>query len=119
MQTFLVEHYRPGLGVEALRLAAALVLRATEAMADEGLRVRCLRTTIVPGDEGFLSVLEASTEDTVREAGDAGQRGEAAVVPDPEGVDRLVPVPHVEEAAVAGDRAIPRGTAGRGGNPAA
>jgi len=68
MQTFLVEHYRPGLGVEALRLAAALVLRATEAMADDGLRVRCLRTTIVPGDEGFLSVLEASTEDTVRDA---------------------------------------------------
>jgi len=68
MQTFLVEHYRPGAGVEALRHAAALVARASRAMESEGHRVRCLRTTIVPADEAFLSVIEASSEDAVREA---------------------------------------------------
>jgi hypothetical protein len=30
--------------------------------------VRCLHTTIVPADEGFLAVIEASSEDAVRDA---------------------------------------------------
>ncbi len=68
MQTFLVEHYRPGVGIEGLRRAAALVLLAAEAMEGEGRRVRCLRTTIVPADEGFLSLIEASSEGAVRDA---------------------------------------------------
>ena len=68
MQTFLVEHYRPGLDLEALQHAASLVRRAAEAMEDEGRSVRCVRLAIVPADEGFLSLIEASSEDAVRDA---------------------------------------------------
>lgn len=68
MQTFLVEHYRPGTCVDDLRRAAALVLLAAELMEDEGCAVRFLSTTVVPADEGFLSVIEASSEGAVRAA---------------------------------------------------
>lgn len=66
--TYLVEHYRPGLGVEALRHTAALVRAAARAMEDEGRAVRYVSSTIVPADESFLSLFEASSEELVREA---------------------------------------------------
>ena len=68
MQTYLVEHYRPGLDAEALRQAARVVRAAAGALAGEGERVRYLHTTVVPADEAFLAVIEAASEDVVREA---------------------------------------------------
>ena len=67
MQTYLVEHYRPGHGVEQLRDAAELVQAAALALQTEGRAVQHLRTTIVPGDEAFLSVFEADSESAVRD----------------------------------------------------
>lgn len=68
METYLVEHYRPGVTVEALRGAAALVRDATAALEREGRDVRYLRSTIVPSDEAFLSLFEAGSERVIREA---------------------------------------------------
>ena len=67
-QTFLVEHYRPGLGAEELGAWAARVRDTTNEMECEGKAVRYLLATIVPTDESLLCVLEAATEHLVREA---------------------------------------------------
>jgi len=67
-ETFLVEHYRPGLTVDELRQWATQVRDTAVAMEREGKPVRYLRSTIVPADESLLCVLEAATEELVREA---------------------------------------------------
>jgi hypothetical protein len=67
-ETYLVEHYRPGLTADEL---GALVARLRDAVAEmerDGKAVRCLRSTIVPSDEALLCVLEAGSEELVREA---------------------------------------------------
>ena len=67
-ETFLVEHYRPGLSPEELGAWAARVRDTTNEMEREGKSVRYLRATIVPTDESLLCVLEAASEGLVREA---------------------------------------------------
>jgi Protein of unknown function (DUF4242) len=67
-QTYLVEHYRPGLTVDGLKQWAARVREATDELEREGKDVRYLRSTIVPADETLLCVLEAANEELVREA---------------------------------------------------
>ena len=66
-QTYLIEHYRPGLEVEGLRRCARQVRGAAAELAREGKAVRYLRSTIVPADEALLCVLEAADEELVRE----------------------------------------------------
>ena len=67
-QAFLVEHYRPGLDVEALRRWVARVRATVAELEREGKPVRFLRSTIVPRDESFLCVIEAASEQLIREA---------------------------------------------------
>jgi Protein of unknown function (DUF4242) len=84
-ETYLVEHYRPGLSAEELGAWAARVRDTTNEMEREGRAVRYLRATIVPTDESLLCILEAASEDLVREAyGRAGIPFEriTAVIPD-------------------------------------
>lgn len=66
-QSYLVEHYRPGSTVAALRQWAHRVRAATVEMEREGKAVRYVRSTIIPADESFLCVLEADSEELVRE----------------------------------------------------
>jgi hypothetical protein len=66
--TYLVEGYRPGSPVEALKWAAERLRAAAEEMSREGKPVRYLRSTIVPTDESCLFLVEAASEDLVREA---------------------------------------------------
>ena len=68
LQTYLVEHYRPGSQVEELSRHAACVRRAMADLELEGKPLRLLRSTIVPADESFLCVVEAASEQLVREA---------------------------------------------------
>lgn len=85
MQTFLVEHYRPGLDVEALQDAARRVRAAVLALERRGAGVHYVRSTIVPRDEAFLSVFEAASEDAVRQAyASAGVRFERISLAIPE-----------------------------------
>jgi hypothetical protein len=66
-QTYLVEHYRPGLTVDGLKQWAARVRDAAVEMERQGKSVHYLRSTIVPADESLLCVLEAASEQLVRE----------------------------------------------------
>jgi Protein of unknown function (DUF4242) len=66
--TYLVEHYRPGFPAEGLRDWASRVREAVERLEGEGKPVRYVRSTIVPADESFLSIVEAASEDLVRDA---------------------------------------------------
>jgi Protein of unknown function (DUF4242) len=88
--TYLVEHYRPGLSVNGFREWAARVCAAAGEMEREGKPVRYLRSTIVPADEAVLCVLDASSEELVREtytrAGISFERISAAIAAE-EGAD--------------------------------
>lgn len=66
-RTYLVEHYRPGLTAESFKQWAGRVRDTAVAMEREGKSVRYLRSTIVPADESLLCVLEAASEELVRE----------------------------------------------------
>ena len=66
-QTYLVEHYAPGFPIEGLRQWAARVRETAVEMEREGNAVRVLRSTIVPADESLLCLLEAASEELVRE----------------------------------------------------
>ena len=66
-QTYLVEHYRPGLGVDGFRQWAARVRDTADELEREGKPVRYVRSTIVPTDEALLCVLDAASEELVRE----------------------------------------------------
>ena len=67
-QTFLVEHYRPGLNAEELGRCVGRVRDAVSDLQGEGKPLRFLRSTIIPRDESFLCVLEAASEQLIRTA---------------------------------------------------
>lgn len=66
--TFLVENYSPGMSVEQFEAASDRVCAEVEALARVGKRVRMVRTAIVPADEALLCLVDAASEDLVREA---------------------------------------------------
>ena len=84
--TYLVEHYGPGSSAETLRRCARDVRRATAEMTRRGQSVRYLHSTIVPGDEAFMTTFEASSAALVREAyehaGVSFERISEAIQPD-------------------------------------
>ena len=67
-QSFLVEHYRPGLSVSELEQAAARARDAVRELERAGEPVRFRHSTIVASDESFLCVVEALSEELVRAA---------------------------------------------------
>ena len=67
-QSYLVEHYRPGLSAADLERAAARVRDAIGELQREGEPMRFLHSTIVAADESFLCVVEAASERLVRTA---------------------------------------------------
>jgi hypothetical protein len=67
-ETYLVEHYRPGYDAEQLERFAERVRNAVTALEQEGKPVRLLGSLIVPDDEAFLSLVEATSEQLVHEA---------------------------------------------------
>lgn len=67
LETFLVEHYRPGLDAASLWRAAADIRRAGTPRRRKGA-VRYVRSTVVPDDEAFISIFEAESEEALRVA---------------------------------------------------
>jgi hypothetical protein len=67
-RTFVVEHYRPGLSRDELRQLAEHIRDVVVDMNQAGKPIRCLSSTVVPEDDYFQSVLEATSERLVREA---------------------------------------------------
>ena len=84
--TYLVEHYGPGNSAETLRRNVGDVRRTAAEMTRQGQPVRYLRSTIVPGDEAFMTTFEANSEALVREAyaraGVSFERISQAIQPD-------------------------------------
>ena len=68
--TFLVEQYQPGFEIGRLRRTAAEVRESADELEREGKQVRFLRSTIIPADEALLCLLEAASEELVRETYD-------------------------------------------------
>ena len=87
--TYLLEHYRPGVGVSGLTRLASLVRDAADEFERRGNPLRFVRSTIVPADESLLCLLEAESEEVVFEAyGCAGisfERISAALLPEDAG----------------------------------
>jgi hypothetical protein len=65
---YLVENYHPGLGARDLQGMVSRIRDAVAEMTRAGKRIRHVRSTIVPTDESFLCVIDAASEQLVRDA---------------------------------------------------
>jgi hypothetical protein len=66
--SYLVEHYWPGVTVEAFRGATERVRAAAAAMAREGAYIRFLHSTMVPADEAAFCAFDATSAELVEQA---------------------------------------------------
>ena len=67
MPSYLVEIYVPGTQAQDARAAGRPARAAARQLSREGVSVRYVRTTLVPGDETCFHVFEASSQDAVAE----------------------------------------------------
>ena len=65
---YMVERHLPGFKAEQLPSAAAAAKRVTAQMAGEGVPVRYLGSTFVPGEERCMCLFEGPSAEVVREA---------------------------------------------------
>jgi hypothetical protein len=98
-QTYLVEHYGPGLHAEELERLASRVRDTVFEMQQEGSPVSYIGSTIVPGDDYLHCVLQAPSEQLLRgllsRAGMAHDRISAAI--SVAGREGMRPQPRQEE----------------------
>jgi hypothetical protein len=91
-QTFLVEHYGPGITAEAFLEAAHRMRQVTEEMSSSSLEIRVLHSTLVPEDETSFCVLRAASltivEEAYRRAGLPFERIVDALEPEPSAPER-------------------------------
>jgi Protein of unknown function (DUF4242) len=66
--SYLVEIYVPGTQAQDARAAAQRARAAAQTLSREGISVRYVRTTLLPGDETCFHVFEAASYDAVAEA---------------------------------------------------
>ena len=67
-QTYLVENYHPGLGENELKGMVSSIRDAVAEMTRDGMAIRHVRSTIVPADESFLCLINATSEQLIRDA---------------------------------------------------
>ncbi len=68
MPSYLVEIYVPGSQAQDARAAGRRARAAARQLSQEGVSVRYVRTTLLPGDETCFHVFEAASDDAVAEA---------------------------------------------------
>ena len=68
MPSYLVEIYVPGTQAQDARAAGRRARAAARQLSLEGVSVRYVRTTLLPGDETCFHVFEAASDDVVAEA---------------------------------------------------
>ena len=66
--SYLVEIYVPGTQAQDARAAGRRARAAARQLSREGVSVRYVRTTLLPGDETCFHVFEAASDDVVAEA---------------------------------------------------
>jgi hypothetical protein len=65
MTTYLVETYLPRAQARSARAAGRSARAAARVLSREGVCVRYVRTTLLPGDETCFHVFEAASDDAV------------------------------------------------------
>jgi len=73
MPTYIVERYWPGVTKEHLAQAVARSQEVIALMNQDGIPVRHLRSTLVPGDEVVFSLYEGPSAEAIREANERAQ----------------------------------------------
>ena len=68
MASFLVETYVPRRQAQDARAAGERMRAAARELSRDGIRVRYVRTTLIPGDETCFHVLESPSRDAVAAA---------------------------------------------------
>jgi uncharacterized protein DUF4242 len=68
LKTYVVELYLPNAATDVITRAALRARRAGEALADEGVEVRYVRSLFIPEDGTCFHVFEASSAKVVGEA---------------------------------------------------
>ena len=68
MPSYLVEIYVPGTQAQDARAAGQRARAAARKLSRQGVAVRYVRTTLVPGDETCFHVFEAASHDAVADA---------------------------------------------------
>jgi Protein of unknown function (DUF4242) len=78
---YLVERYLPGASRDDLTSAAARIASATAQMAAEGIRVRYLGSSFIPGEETCFCEFEAGSRETVEWANERAGVAFAQILP--------------------------------------
>lgn len=73
MPKYMVERHLPGFTTDQLRAAATAAKQTTEAMTREGMPVRYLRSTYVPGEQKCLCLFEGPSAEAVKQANERAQ----------------------------------------------
>ena len=73
MAKYLVERHLPGIKPDELAAAAARAKATTAEMAAEGMPIRYLRSTFVPGEEKCYCLFEGPTAEAVRQANERAE----------------------------------------------
>jgi len=76
-----VEHYWPGVTLEAFTAAAGRLSDSVDRMRREGAAIRTVAATLVPSDEAAYWIVDASSIDLVEKACQGAGMGAERIVP--------------------------------------
>ena len=80
MPLYLVEVYVPRSAADEARAAGHRARAAAEALARDGIAIRYVRTTFLPGDETCFHVFEAPSPDVVTQVATRADLGRSRVI---------------------------------------
>ncbi len=73
MPRYMVERYLPGITVDQLSAAAARAKSTTAQMTQEGVPIRYLRSTFIPGEEKCFCLFDGPSVDAVKQANEQAE----------------------------------------------
>jgi len=73
MAVFLVERNLPGITMEQLAAAQKKAIQMGQEMTAQGIEVRYIRSTFVPGENKCMCLFEAPSADHVRQANERAE----------------------------------------------
>jgi hypothetical protein len=81
LAVFLVERNLPGVSMEDLAAAQKRAIQVGHELTEEGLQVRYIRSTFVPGENRCMCLFEAPNSENVRLANERAQIPFTRIVP--------------------------------------
>ncbi len=73
MPRYMVERYLPGITADQLSAAAARAKSTTAQMTQEGVPVRYLRSTFIPGEEKCFCLFDGPSVDVIKQANEQAE----------------------------------------------